>query len=79
MNVKDEATGKTVNYGFELGPPHLLVGQNLTKDTIGIGQQLTVEGSLAKNGTSRVNASTITTKNGMKLGTAGSNPDDTKK
>ena len=66
MNVKDEKTGKTTNYGFELGPPHLLQRQNppLTKDTIGIGQQLTVAGSLAKNGTPRVNATSVTTKSG---------------
>jgi hypothetical protein len=77
MNVKDDKTGKTQNYGFELGPPHLLQGQNppLTRETIAIGQQLTVAGSLAKNGDLKVNASTITTKNGMKLGSKGSGDD----
>jgi hypothetical protein len=77
MNVKDEKTGKITNYGFELGPPHLLQGQNpsLTKDTIKIGSELTVDGSLAKNGTPRVNARTVTTKNGQRLGAASSQLD----
>jgi hypothetical protein len=79
MNVKDAKTGKITNYGFEMGPPHLLQGQNppLTRKTIEIGSELTVAGSLAKNGTPRVNASSVTTKSGERLGTVSSqnNPD----
>jgi hypothetical protein len=67
MNVKDEKTGKTVNYGFELGPPHLLQAGRLTKETIKIGTELTVEGSLAKNGSNNVNASSVVTKDGVRL------------
>ncbi|HEX4999346.1 MAG TPA: DUF6152 family protein [Terriglobia bacterium] len=74
MNVKDKETGKTTNYGFEMGPPHLLQGQNppLTRKTIEIGSELTVTGSMAKNGTPRVNASTVLTKDGQRLGAASS-------
>ena len=31
MNVKDEKTGAMANWGFEMGPPHLLQGQGWTK------------------------------------------------
>jgi primosomal replication protein N len=69
MNVVDKTSKKTVNYGFELGPPHLLQGGNpsLTKDTIKIGSTLTVEGSLAKNGSNNVNAQFVVTKDGTRL------------
>jgi hypothetical protein len=74
LNVKDPKTGKITNYGFELGPPHLLQGQNppLNKDTIKLGLELTVAGSLAKNGSPNVNARSVTLKDGTRLGAASS-------
>jgi hypothetical protein len=79
MDVTDKATKKVANYGFEMGPPHLLQGQNppLTRKTIEIGSELTVVGSMAKNGTLRVNATTVTTSTGQRLGAVSSqlNPD----
>lgn len=59
FNSKD-ADGKTVNWGAELGPPHGLQGQGWRRETLKIGDQILVNGSLAKNGTNRLNASTIT-------------------
>jgi hypothetical protein len=59
LNVKDEA-GKVTNWGAELGPPHGLQNGGWRRETLKIGDKITVNGSLAKNGTSRVNASTIT-------------------
>src|SRR6185436_3456483 len=49
INVKDEA-GKVTNWGFELGPPHLLArsGWDKGKDTLQIGDTITVSGTLAK-------------------------------
>ena len=72
MNVKDEATGKMTNWGFEMGPPHLLQGSGWTRTTMKMGDQLTVNGSLAKNGTPRVNARAVTTKEGKRLGAGSS-------
>jgi hypothetical protein len=71
MNVKDEA-GKITNWGFEMGPPHLLQGQGWRRDTMKLGDQLTVNGSLAKNGSPRVNARSVMTKDGKRLGAASS-------
>jgi len=59
LNVKD-ASGKVTNWGAELGPPHGLQGGGWRRDTLTIGTQIDVDGWMAKNGTSRVNARTIT-------------------
>jgi len=71
MNVKDEATGAMANWGFEMGPPHLLQGQGWTSKSLKVGDEIVVEGSLAKNGTKRVNARSVTM-NGVRLGAASS-------
>ena len=62
VNVKDQA-GKVTNWGAELGPPHGLQGGGWRRDTLKIGDVITINGSLAKNGTNRVNASTVTLAN----------------
>ena len=59
LNVKDDA-GKTMNWGAELGPPHGLQGGGWRRETLKIGDQIVVDGYLAKNGASRVNARSIT-------------------
>ena len=59
FNSKDEA-GKVTNWGAEMGPPHGLQGRGWRRNTLEIGSKITVEGFLAKNGTSRVNARSIT-------------------
>jgi hypothetical protein len=59
LNVKDDS-GKVTNWGAEFGPPHGLQSGGWRKDTLKIGDQVTVKGSLAKNGSSRMNASTVT-------------------
>jgi hypothetical protein len=59
VNVKDEA-GKVTNWGAEMGPPHGLQRRGWRRDTLSIGTPVTVDGFLAKNGTSRVNARNIT-------------------
>ena len=76
MDVKDES-GKITNWGFEMGPPHLLQGQGWTRTAMKLGDQFTVNGSMAKNGTNRVNARNVVTKEGKKMGAAsseGTNP-----
>jgi hypothetical protein len=52
LNVKDQA-GKVTNWGAELGPPHGLQGQGWRRDTLKIGDVISLNGSLAKNGTNR--------------------------
>jgi len=48
------------NWGAELGPPHGLQRRGWRRETLKIGEEITVEGSLAKNGAKRMNASTVT-------------------
>jgi hypothetical protein len=60
MNVKDAATGEVTNWGAELGPPHGLQRNGWRRDTLEIGTEISVDGFLARNGSSRVNARTVT-------------------
>ena len=60
FNVKDKATGDVTNWGAEMGPPHGLQRRGWRRDTLKIGEEVTVSGSLAKNGSKRMNARTVT-------------------
>ena len=60
INVKDEKTGKVENWGAEMGPPHGLQRQGWRRETLKHGELVTVEGWLAKNGTKRMNARSVT-------------------
>ena len=60
INVRDGETGEMANWGVELGPPHLLQRRGWRRDTLSIGTQVTVNGSLARNGSNRVNSNTVT-------------------
>jgi hypothetical protein len=59
FNSKD-STGKITNWGAELGPPHGLQAGGWRRDTLKIGTQIDVDGWVAKNGSNRVNARSIT-------------------
>ena len=48
MNVKDEKSGAMTNWGFEMGPPHLLQGQGWTRNSLKIGDEVMVEGSMTR-------------------------------
>ncbi|HEY8519479.1 MAG TPA: DUF6152 family protein [Gammaproteobacteria bacterium] len=71
LNVKDEATGEMVNWGAEMGPPHGLQRNGWRRDTLKIGEEIRVDGFLARNGSKRVNARTVT------LTATGSRPSET--
>lgn len=60
INVKDPKTGEVTNWGAEMGPPHGLQRRGWRRETLKIGEEVTVGGSLAKNGTKRLNASRVT-------------------
>ena len=70
LNVKD-ANGKVTNWGAEMGPPHGLQRRGWRRNTLEIGTQITVDGFLAKNGSTRVNARSIT------LASTGGRPGET--
>jgi hypothetical protein len=58
--VRDEESGQVSNWGAELGPPHGLQGRGWRRDTLSIGTQVSVSGFLARNGSNRVNARSVT-------------------
>jgi hypothetical protein len=65
--------GKVANWAFEMGPPNGLQRGGWTRNTIKIGDELAVNGTLAKDGSKQVNARTVTlTSTGKRLGAASS-------
>jgi hypothetical protein len=68
INVKDEKTGEVTNWGAEMGPPHGLQRRGWRRDSLKVGDTVTVKGSLAKNGSKRLNASTVSLPNGLRPG-----------
>jgi Family of unknown function (DUF6152) len=60
INVKDDATGEVANWGAEMGPPHGLQRSGWRRETLKVGEQVTVSGFLARNGDNRMNARTVT-------------------
>jgi len=72
LDVKKE-NGVVENWGFEMGPPHGLQSRGWTRTTMKLGDHIEVNGSLAKNGTKRVNArNVVMVSTGQKLGAASS-------
>ena len=59
MDVKDP-DGKVTNWALELGNPAGLYRRGWKKEALKIGGTVTIAGSLAKDGSSRANASTVT-------------------
>ena len=55
VDVKD-AEGKVTNWNFELGAIPVLLKQGWRKDSLKAGDEVTVEGSMAKNGSKTANA-----------------------
>jgi hypothetical protein len=60
INVKDAATGQVSNWGAEMGPPHGLQRSGWRRETLKIGEEVTVDGFMARNGENRMNARTVT-------------------
>jgi hypothetical protein len=76
MDVTDDSG--TASWGFEMGPPNGLQRSGWNKNTIKIGDEVTVDGTLAKDGSKQANVRTvILTNTGQRLGggsSEGTNP-----
>jgi len=76
LDVK-KTDGTVENWGFEMGPPHGLQARGWTRTTMKLGDQIEVAGTLAKNGSKRGNARSVTmVSTGKRLGAASSETDN---
>jgi hypothetical protein len=49
-----------VNYAVELGSPNGVLGNGLSRNALKVGQVVSLSGSMAKDGSAKVNGSNIT-------------------
>jgi len=66
VDAKDES-GKVVNWDFELGSPNGLMRRGWTRNSLKIGDAITVTGFRAKNAPYVGNATTVTLGDGRKV------------
>jgi len=72
VDVTDDS-GNISNWALEMGPPNGLERSGWTRNTMKVGDQVIVEGTLAKDGSRQANARSVTMANtGKKLGAASS-------
>jgi uncharacterized protein DUF6152 len=74
VDAKDEATGQVINWACEGGAPNGLYRQGWRKDSLKVGDQVTVEGWRAKDGTHLMNAGSVIMADGKRVFAASSNP-----
>ena len=67
IDAKDESSGETVNWDFELASPNGLMRRGWTRNSMKIGDVVTVTGHRAKNHPHVGNASTVTMADGKRL------------
>jgi len=66
VDVK-EADGKVTHWNFELGAIPVLVKQGWRRDSLKVGDEVTVEGSRAKDGSSTGNARAVRLADGRRV------------
>ena len=66
VDVKDES-GKVTNWSFEMGSPNTLIRQGWKRTALKEGDQVTVEGYAAKDGSKVANARGVTLPDGTKV------------
>lgn len=72
IDVKDDS-GAIINWALEMGPPNGLQRSGWTRNTIKVGDEVVVDGTLAKDGSKQANARSVTmAATGKKLGAASS-------
>jgi Family of unknown function (DUF6152) len=68
IDVTDEQTKKVTNWAMEMGSPNVLMRSGWSRNTLKIGDVVTVEGSMAKDGSPTGNARTVVlAKTGQRL------------
>jgi hypothetical protein len=74
MDVAD-AAGNVTNWELELASPNALLRAGWTRKSVAVGDKVTVDGFLAKDGSHLANASSITTADGKKVLSEQTSPD----
>ncbi len=72
VDVKDQS-GKVMSYAVEGGTPNSLYRQGWRKDSLKVGDTVTVEGFQAKNGSNHINGRNVTLPGGKRV--FGGSPD----
>ena len=73
VDVTDQSQ-KVSNWAFEMGPPHMLQKAGWKRNNLKIGEEVQVDGWLARDGSNSANARRVTRKStGEALGAATSN------
>ena len=75
VDVKDDG-GKVTNWEFELGSPNGLMRQGWTRNSLKVGDVVSVNGSQAKDGSNLVNANNVLFENGKRVLGGASSADD---
>ena len=73
INVKD-ADGKVVNWAIEMGSPNGLIRRGISKASVPVGVEVTVDGYRAKDGSPTANGTTIKMPDGKQLFAGSSAP-----
>ena len=66
IDVK-EADGSVTSWNLELASPNVLVRQGWTRSSLKIGDEITVSGSMAKDGSKMANARNVTIATGKRV------------
>jgi hypothetical protein len=75
IDVVDEETGDVTNWAMEMGSPNGLMRRGWTRNSMKIGDVVSVEGSLAKDGSPTGNARSVTlNSSGQRLFAGSSQP-----
>ncbi len=74
VDVK-EADGSVANWNLELASPNVLVRQGWTRQSLKVGDEITVSGAQAKDGSKMANARNVTLASGKRV-FAGAPTDD---
>ena len=58
LDVKDE-TGKVANWGFSASPPGMLTRRGITRQSLKLGEVLTISGHRAKDGSNNASGNVV--------------------
>jgi len=73
LSVKD-ASGKVTEWACEGGPPNVLLREGWTRNSVKEGDEVTIDGAVAKDGSKRCNSRSVNLADGRKV-FAGSSED----